>query len=123
LFFAAAEEAYAIKIMRKVDLVRKNMAESVTNEKNILAQTNNPFVVRFYYSFQSPENLYLVMEYLKGGDCYSLLQRLGALDEDVAKQYVAETVLALEYCHSNVSCDIAARLLPSTVRICSFSYG
>ena len=97
--------------MRKVDLVRKNMAESVTNEKNILAQTNNPFVVRFYYSFQSPENLYLVMEYLSGGDCYSLLRRLGALEEEVAKQYVAETVLALEYCHSNVSRGFDAAIL------------
>ncbi len=56
--------------------------------------------VRFHYSFTSRENLYIVMEYLNGGDCFSLLRTLGALDEEVARQYVAETVLALEYCHT-----------------------
>ncbi len=56
--------------MKKRDLIRKNMVESVTNERNILAMANNPFVVRFYYSFTSKENLYIVMEYLSGGDCY-----------------------------------------------------
>jgi microtubule-associated serine/threonine kinase len=56
--------------------------------------------VRFYYSFTSRDNLYIVMEYLNGGDCFSLLRTLGALDEDVARQYVAEAVLALEYCHT-----------------------
>lgn len=52
------------------------------------------------------------MEYLPGGDCFSLLRNLGALDEDVARNYVAETVLALEYCHSQVT------QLPYTVVWC-----
>jgi hypothetical protein len=41
------------QVMKKRDLIRKNMVESVTNERNILAMANNPFVVRFYYSFTS----------------------------------------------------------------------
>jgi len=60
--------------------------------------------VRFYYSFASRENLYIVMEYLAGGDVYSLLHNLGALEEDVARTYTAETVLALEYCHTQARC-------------------
>ena len=56
--------------------------------------------VRFYYSFTSTENLYIVMEYVSGGDTYSLLKQMGALDEEFARVYVAETVLALEYCHT-----------------------
>lgn len=96
----ATGDLFAIKVMKKRDLIRKNMVESVNNERNILAMANNPFVVRFYYSFTSKENLYIVMEYLNGGDCYSLLRKFGALDEDVARLYVAETVLALEYCHA-----------------------
>ncbi|KAK6921270.1 Protein kinase domain [Dillenia turbinata] len=56
--------------------------------------------VRFFYSFTCRENLYLVMEYLNGGDLYSLLRNLGCLDEDVARVYIAEVVLALEYLHS-----------------------
>lgn len=96
----ATGDLFAIKVMKKRDLIRKNMVESVTNERNILAMANNPFVVRFFYSFTSKENLYIVMEYINGGDCYSLLRKMGALDEEVARQYVAETVLALEYCHA-----------------------
>lgn len=48
--------------------------------------------VRFFYSFTCRENLYLVMEYLNGGDLYSLLRNLGCLDEDVARVYIAEVV-------------------------------
>lgn len=48
--------------------------------------------VRFFYSFTCRENLYLVMEYLNGGDLYSLLRNLGCLDEDVARIYIAEVV-------------------------------
>ncbi len=58
--------------------------------------------VRFYYSFTSRDNLYIVMEYLNGGDCFSLLRVFDALDEDTARLYIAETVLALEYCHTQV---------------------
>ncbi|KAJ9511434.1 hypothetical protein QJQ45_029913, partial [Haematococcus lacustris] len=96
----ATGDLFAIKVMKKRDLIRKNMVESVNNERNILALANNPFVVRFYYSFTSKENLYIVMEYLNGGDCFSLLRKFGCLDEEVARLYVAETVLALEYCHA-----------------------
>ena len=65
--------------------------------------------VRFYYSFTSKENLYIVMEYLNGGDCFSLLRTLGALDESAARLYVAEAVLALEYCHTQVCYPSATR--------------
>ncbi|PKA59924.1 Serine/threonine-protein kinase [Apostasia shenzhenica] len=56
--------------------------------------------VRFFYSFTCRDNLYLVMEYLNGGDLYSLLQKVGCLEEDIARTYIAELVLALEYLHS-----------------------
>ena len=94
-------DIFAIKVMRKLDTIRKNAVEMVNNERNILATSDNPFVVRFYYSFTSEDSLFLVMEYLPGGDCYSLLQTLGCLTEDLAKTYIAEAVLALEYCHSH----------------------
>ncbi|XP_075514456.1 putative serine/threonine protein kinase IREH1 [Primulina tabacum] len=91
---------FAIKVLKKADMIRKNAVESILAERDILISVRNPFVVRFFYSFTCRENLYLVMEYLNGGDLYSLLRNLGCLDEDVARIYIAEVVLALEYLHS-----------------------
>ncbi|CAI9113709.1 OLC1v1014362C1 [Oldenlandia corymbosa var. corymbosa] len=93
-------DLFAIKVLKKADMIRKNAVESILAERDILITVRNPFVVRFFYSFTCRENLYLVMEYLNGGDLYSLLRNLGCLDEDVARVYIAEVVLALEYLHS-----------------------
>ncbi|CAN6450599.1 unnamed protein product [Victoria cruziana] len=93
-------DLFAIKALRKVDMIRKNNVERILAERNILITIRNPFVVRFFYSFTSKDNLYLVMEYLNGGDLFSLLKNIGCLEEDVARKYIAELVLALEYIHS-----------------------
>ncbi|XP_054824042.1 probable serine/threonine protein kinase IREH1 isoform X2 [Prosopis cineraria] len=93
-------DLFAIKVLKKADMIRKNAVESILAERDILITVRNPFVVRFFYSFTCSENLYLVMEYLNGGDLYSLLRNLGCLDEEVARVYIAEVVLALEYLHS-----------------------
>ncbi|CAM6095426.1 unnamed protein product [Calypogeia fissa] len=93
-------DLFAIKVLRKVDMIRKNAVESVQAERNILIHARNPFVVRFFYSFTCRDNLYLVMEYLNGGDLYSMLRSLGCLEEEMARVYIAELVLALEYLHS-----------------------
>lgn len=96
----ATGDLFAIKVLKKLDLIRKNDIERILAERNILITVRNPFVVRFFYSFTSKDNLYLVMEYLNGGDLYSLLRKVGCLEEKVARVYVAELVLALEYIHS-----------------------
>ncbi|TVU48962.1 hypothetical protein EJB05_00250, partial [Eragrostis curvula] len=93
-------DLFAIKVLKKADMIRKNAVESILAERDILISARNPFVVRFFYSFTCRENLYLVMEYINGGDLYSLLRNLGCLDEDMARTYIAELVLALEYLHS-----------------------
>lgn len=54
--------------------------------------------VRFFYSFTCRDNLYLVMEYLNGGDLYSLLRNVGCLEEDIARIYVAELVVNSTIC-------------------------
>ena len=81
------------QVMRKRDLIRKNLVENACFEKEIMSSANNAFIVRSYYSFTSKDNLYIVMEYISGGDTASLLRSMGALDESVARQYIAETVL------------------------------
>lgn len=64
---------YAIKVLNKDDLRKKNQIEHIRAERDILAHTQSQFLVKFYYSFQTRQNLYMVMEYLSGGDLYSLL--------------------------------------------------
>ncbi|KAI3965471.1 hypothetical protein MKW92_042780 [Papaver armeniacum] len=96
----ATGDLFAIKVLKKADMIRKNAVESILAERNILISVRNPFVVRFFYSFTCRDNLYLVMEYLNGGDLYSLLRNLGCLEEEMARIYIAELVLALEYLHS-----------------------
>lgn len=91
---------YAIKVLKKADMIAKNQITNVKAERMILMkQAESPFVVKLYFTFQSKENLYLVMEYLNGGDCAALIKTLGALPEEWTRAYVAEIVLALEFLH------------------------
>eukprot|EP00794_Sanderia_malayensis_P016849 gene16850-18548_t len=92
---------YAMKAMKKSDVLNKNMIEQVVAERDALALSKSPFIVQLFYSFQTRNNIFLVMEYLIGGDCKSLLHNLGYFDEPMAKTYIAEITLALEYLHSH----------------------
>ena len=53
-----------------------------------------------YYAFHTDSKLYLLMEYLPGGDCASLLENVGCFEESMAKLYIAETIMAIDYVHS-----------------------
>ena len=91
---------YAIKVLRKSNMVSKNQVTNVRAERAILmSQGDSPFVARLFFTFQSKDYLYLVMEYLNGGDCAALLKNVGSLPEEWAKRYVAEVVLGLRYLH------------------------
>eukprot|EP01119_Soliformovum_irregulare_P025363 TRINITY_DN9368_c0_g1_i1.p1 TRINITY_DN9368_c0_g1~~TRINITY_DN9368_c0_g1_i1.p1 ORF type:complete len:627 (-),score=161.64 TRINITY_DN9368_c0_g1_i1:43-1923(-) len=91
---------FAVKIQKKSAVMRKKISKRVNDEHKILADTDNPFIVKLYYSFQSEDNLFLVMEYLPGGDCLSLIEKLGSFGEEMTRFYIAETVLALKYLHN-----------------------
>ncbi|EPX73834.1 AGC protein kinase Ppk18 [Schizosaccharomyces octosporus yFS286] len=93
-------ELYAIKVLRKADMIVKNQVANVKAEKAILmAQEESPFIAKLYYAFQSKDYLYLVMEYMNGGDCASLLKSLYTIPESWVKIYLAEVVLGLEHLH------------------------
>ncbi|KAF9304649.1 hypothetical protein BGZ74_000976 [Mortierella antarctica] len=97
----ATGDYFAIKVLKKSDMVAKNQVTNVKAERMILMnQTDSPFVVNLYFSFQSKEYLYLVMEYLNGGDCMALIKAIVRLPEDWARNYLAEVVLGLEYLHN-----------------------
>nr|CAI5848252.1 unnamed protein product [Callosobruchus analis] len=90
---------YAIKVMKKTEMINKNMVFQVLNERNALALTKSPFCVHLYYSLQTASSVYLVMDYMVGGDLKSLLSVYGFFDEAMAVFYIAEVCLALEYLH------------------------
>uniref|UniRef100_A0A8C9Y0L3 non-specific serine/threonine protein kinase n=1 Tax=Sander lucioperca TaxID=283035 RepID=A0A8C9Y0L3_SANLU len=90
---------YAMKTLRKKDVLNRNQVAHVKAERDILAEADNEWVVRLYYSFQDRDSLYFVMDYIPGGDMMSLLIRMGVFAEPLARFYVAELTLAIESVH------------------------
>lgn len=91
---------FAIKALKKSDMIAKNQITNVKAERTILmSQSSSPYVAKLFFSFQNRDYLYLVMEYLNGGDCAALVKTLGGLPEDWARNYIAEVILGLEYLH------------------------
>lgn len=95
----ASGEVYAMKKLNKTEMLYKNQVQHVKAERNVLATVENPWIVELKYSFQDDKNLYLVMEYLGGGDLMTLLIRKNILSEAEAKFYIAECILAIESIH------------------------
>jgi serine/threonine kinase 38 len=89
----------AVKKLKKSEMVRRGQVDHVRAERNVLAEVRHYAIVKLMYSFQDEEYLYLVMEYLPGGDLMTLLIRLEILTEDMSRFYLAQTVLALEAIH------------------------
>ncbi|THU95397.1 kinase-like protein [Dendrothele bispora CBS 962.96] len=101
-------QLYAMKQLRKTDMLRKGQEGHVRAERDILksaALVSSPggaeWIVRLYYSFQDRDNLYLVLEYMGGGDLLNLLIERDVFDEDFTRFYVAEMILAIESCHKH----------------------
>ncbi|XP_031284387.1 serine/threonine-protein kinase 38-like [Pistacia vera] len=92
---------YAMKKLKKSEMLRRGQVEHVRAERNLLAEVDSNCIVKLYCSFQDDEFLYLIMEYLPGGDMMTLLMRKDTLTEDEARFYVAETVLAIASIHKH----------------------
>ena len=90
---------YAMKTLQKKVVLKKNQVGHVKAERDILAEADNEWVVKLYYSFQDRQNLYFVMEYIPGGDLMNLLIRKEIFSELLARFYIAELVLAIESVH------------------------
>ena len=94
-------QIFAIKVMDKHVMVRKNMAQQVVAERDALAISKSPFIVKLFYSLQSKDCIYLVMEYMIGGDLKSLLHNMYYFEEKMAVFYLSEVALALDYLHQH----------------------
>merc|ERR1719229_131159 len=91
--------AYAMKTMRKKDMVAKNQVTHVQAERDLMAAADNQWLVKLNYSFQDDTYLYLVMEFCGGGDLMTILMREDILTENQTKFYISEQAAAINAVH------------------------
>lgn len=93
-------KVYAMKMLRKEHIVKRNQVDHTKTERNVLEAVNHPFIVTLHYAFQTPKKLYMVLEYCAGGELFFHLSRAGRFSEGRCRFYAAEICLAIEYLHS-----------------------
>lgn len=94
------ETHYAMKVLKKAYLYRNKHLKYAITECNILKQADHPFVIKMHYSFQTPDNLYMILDYCPGCDLAYHLNKKQIFEEEEAKFFIAEIILAIEYIHS-----------------------
>ncbi|XP_038687797.1 serine/threonine-protein kinase AtPK2/AtPK19-like [Tripterygium wilfordii] len=97
---------YAMKVMRKDTIIKKNQVDYMKAERDILTKVLHPFIVQLRYSFQTKSKLYLVLDFINGGHLFFHLCRQGIFSEDQARFYAAEIVSAVSHLHK---CGIVHR--------------
>lgn len=93
-------ELFAIKSIQKSKLIDTGKSHTVIAERNIMMKAHHPFIVNLCFAFQTPSKFYLGLEYAPGGELFYHMDRLGVIQIDDARLYVAEIGLALTYLHS-----------------------
>ncbi|TLD33248.1 hypothetical protein PspLS_00465 [Pyricularia sp. CBS 133598] len=91
---------YAVKVLKKAQVVKMKQVEHTNDERKMLGEVKNPFLITLWGTFQDCRNLYMVMDFVEGGELFSLLRKSGRFPNPVAKFYAAEVTLALEYLHA-----------------------
>ena len=92
-------QIFAMKEMQKAKIINKKSINSVLNERTLLAELNHSYLVNMKYSFQDRENLYLVLDYLNGGDLRYHIGCRNKFSERETKFFVANIIISLEYLH------------------------
>jgi hypothetical protein len=95
-----SQNFFALKVLRKTEIVKLRQVEHVNAERYILSRTRHPFVVDLYATFQDSMNIYMLLSYVPGGELFTHLRRARRFSPDVARFYLATIVLALRYLHS-----------------------
>eukprot|EP01129_Flabellula_baltica_P002945 TRINITY_DN12817_c0_g1_i1.p1 TRINITY_DN12817_c0_g1~~TRINITY_DN12817_c0_g1_i1.p1 ORF type:complete len:452 (+),score=130.24 TRINITY_DN12817_c0_g1_i1:59-1357(+) len=94
-------KVYAMKVMRKDAIIAKNQVAHTKDEKHILAKIQHPFIVRLNYAFQTSDKLYMIMDYINGGELFFHLKNETRFPEERVKFYAAEIALALMHLHDH----------------------
>ena len=90
---------FALKMMKKSEVVRLKQVEHIKNEKAILGDVSHPFIVVMYAAFQDERNLYMLLDYVIGGELFTHLRRANKFKNEHTRFYAAQIVMALQYLH------------------------
>ncbi|MTV28465.1 protein kinase, partial [Nitriliruptoraceae bacterium ZYF776] len=93
------EKYYAMKVLSKLEVVKSRQIDNAIMEKRILAACNVNQIIKLAYSFKDNSYLYMVMEFVVGGEMFSLLRNMRRFPEGMVKFYAAQVLLAFEYLH------------------------
>ena len=89
-----------MKVLKKSVLVKNKHLKYAITEANVLKRADHPYIIKMHFSFQTPEYLYMILDYCPGGDLSIHLQERQIFEENEAKFYIAEVILAMEFLHS-----------------------
>ena len=90
-----------MKILKKEDIIKRNQVNHTKTERLILEKLNHPFIAKLKFAFQDEQKLYLVTEFMQGGELYFHLKRNSYFKEKAVKFYMSQILLAIEYLHNN----------------------
>lgn len=91
---------YALKTLRKAALVKRNQLAHTSTERHILQSIHNPFLVHLAYAFQTPDKLYMVLDFMAGGELFFWLKKDRKFSETRCRLYTAEITSALDALHT-----------------------
>jgi len=98
--YKATGNYYALKILKKSAIIRMKQVDHIASEKAILLTLKHPFIVNMYGCFHDSRYLYLLLEYVVGGEFFTHLRKAGRFDNDTSRFYAAQISSIFEYCHS-----------------------
>ena len=96
----ASKELFAMKVLKKDYIIKKNQVEHTKTERSVLGNINHPYIVGMAKAFQTSDKLFFILDYCAGGELFFHLGKIGRFPEERAKFYTAQITLALEYVHS-----------------------
>jgi protein kinase A/protein kinase X len=91
---------FALKMMKKREIIRLKQVEHIKAEKEIMSRIDHNFIVNMFYAFQDEKSIFMLLEFVNGGELFSYLRQEGRLPCSAAKFYLAEIVLAFDYLHN-----------------------
>eukprot|EP00238_Polyblepharides_amylifera_P003615 CAMPEP_0196578600 /NCGR_PEP_ID=MMETSP1081-20130531/7466_1 /TAXON_ID=36882 /ORGANISM="Pyramimonas amylifera, Strain CCMP720" /LENGTH=306 /DNA_ID=CAMNT_0041897869 /DNA_START=87 /DNA_END=1007 /DNA_ORIENTATION=+ len=111
---------FAMKTMYKREIVRLRQVQHVLNEKHILSLMSHPNIINAYATFNDVDNIYILLEYIPGGELFGKLQAVERFSEKLAMFYAANLICALKYLHSHII--VFRDLKPENILICDNGY-